>query len=398
MNRKKRIQETFTERILGLISEPQFIKYENILSEPNFFKIVGRTHFERWHSCFLGWLLDVNGSHLLFSYTLKRFLFLLTDEKCLKADSHINNKLLRILSIGDLSNVEVVPNENISKETSIRGVGRFDISINAKYHFNDGNDTFKLNCIIELKIDSQPEKSQSKKYADWLFENHPNDYNLLVYITPNLLNDSKGTVGDERWYCFDYQLLNDNFLIPLLDHPNLNEKVKPFIIQYIKNLKIRHRGIKMAITNEEKKIALALYEKYSDVFDSIYDVLVTTGTIDYSTSDLEIPEGRTTGRLAVKINGQAFTNSTLRLLFQDILKYLVDNKFIEKLPLPWGTSKRRYIITNESKPTHPNGREFFYPVKYSGYTVESHYARERGLKVLSDLCIKLELDYEIIAT
>lgn len=402
MSEKEKIPESFTGRILSLISEPEFIKYENILNEPNFFKIVGRTHYERWHSCFLGWLLDVNGSHLLFSYTFKRFLLLLTDERCLKPDNHIDKKLLQILSIAELSDIEVAPNENISKETSVTGVGRFDISINAKYRFSDDNKHpnkhLKLNCIIELKIDGQPEKSQSKRYADWLFENHPNDYNILIYITPNLYADSKNTTGDERWYCFDYQLLNDNFLLPLLDHPNLNEKVKPFIIQYIKNLKIRHKGIKMAITNEEKKIALALYEKYSDVFDSIYDVLVTTGTIDYSTSDLEMTDGRSTGKLAVKINKQAFTNSTLKMLFQDVLRYIVDNQLINKLPLPWGASRQRYIITNETPPAHPNGREFFYPVKYLHYTMESHYSRERGLKVLSDLCSKLELDFEIIET
>ena len=77
------------------------------------------------------------------------------------------------------------------------------------------------------------------------------------------MSNAHSTVGDYRWYCMDYQLLNDKLLIPLLDHPNLNEKVKPFIIQYIKNLKTRYKGIKMAITNEEKRLALTLYDKYS---------------------------------------------------------------------------------------------------------------------------------------
>ena len=45
-----------------------------------------------------------------------------------------------------------------------------------------------------------------------------------------------------------------------------------------------------------------------------------------------------------------------------------------------------------------NDRDFFYPVKYQGYTIESHYSRDRGLKVLSDLCEKLELDFEFIET
>ena len=396
-NRKRKTKESFTERLFNLISEPQFIRFENILSEPNFFKIVGRTHYERWHSCFLGWLLDPGGSHLLTNYTLLRFFLLLLDERCNKPRYYNNQKLFKILPSIDFFDVEVIPNENISKERSINGVGRFDIFISSKFKGIDDNHG-NLNCIIELKINALPDKSQSRKYADWLFENHPNDINLLIYLTPNLSDNSKNTLGDDRWFCFDYQLLNDKFLIPLVDHPNLNEKVKPFIIQYIKNLKIRYKGIKMAITNEEKKMALALYEKYNDVFDSIYDVLLSTGIIDYSTSDIDTSTQRSSGKIAVKIDKKVFSNETLRLLFQDVLKYFVDENLFIKLPLPWGSSNQRFIVTNEEPPVHPNGRDFFYPVKYKGVIIESHYARERGLKVLSDLCEKLELDFEVINT
>ena len=152
----------------------------------------------------------------------------------------------------------------------------------------------------------------------------------------------------------------------------------------------------MAITNEEKRLALALYEKYSDVFDSIYDALVSIDAIDYSTSDLGEGKGRTTGRLAAKINNRVFSNETVRLLFADVLKFLVDEEYILRIPLPWGESKNRYILTNENPPTHPNGRNFFYPVFYKGYTIESHYARDRAIKVLSDLCEKLEIEFEIM--
>jgi len=252
--------------------------------------------------------------------------------------------------------------------------------------------------LFELKIDSKADGNQSAKYADWLYANHPNDVNLLIYLTPKLLQDSKSTVGDERWYCLDYQILNDNLLIPLLDHPNLNEKVKPFVIQYIKNLKNRYKGIKMAITNEEKRLAIALYEKYSDVFDSIYDALVSAGAIDYSTTDVVENKGRVTGRLAVRIGQRIISNETVRLLFHDVLAYIVDNGFILKVPLPWGSSKTRYIITNEDPPIHPNGRDFFYPEFYKGYTIETHYARDRAVKVLNDLCEKLELEFEKIDT
>lgn len=368
-----------------------------MLGEPNIFKIVGRTHYERWHSCFWGWLLDTNGSHLLSDYTLIRLLFLLVDDKSLKAKDHEKQKLWDVLPTIDFSEVEVTPNENTSNETSVTGVGRFDIFLTAK--FTDSlNHKGRLNVIIELKIDSKPNGQQSKKYADWLFKNHSEDVNLLIFFTTKLIDTSKATTGDDRWYCLDYQLLNDKLLLPLLDHPTLNDKVKPFIVQYVKNLKIRYRGIKMAITNEEKRMAVALYEKYSDVFDSIYDALVSIGTIDHSTSDVVPDTGRGSGRIAVKVNGHIFSNETLKQLIEDVLKYLVDADLLSKLPMPWGTSNQRYIITNEDPPKHPNGKDFFYPVRYNGFTMESHYSRDRGKQVLGNLCSKLEIEFEQIET
>ena len=230
MPKRKTHKETFTQRLLGLVSEPAFIKFYSIQTEPNIFRIVGRAHYERWHSAFWGWLLDAQGSHLLGDYIFTRFLYLLFDERCLKGRNSKSQKFLGSLPNIEFSGTEVVLNENMSAETSIRDVGRLDIFLTAKY---TDKQTFhgQLNVVFELKIDTTPKPEQSSKYADWLNQNHPDDVNLLIYIVPKLLSDSKTTIGDNRWFCVDYQLLNDKLLLPALDHPNLNEKVKPFIIQ-----------------------------------------------------------------------------------------------------------------------------------------------------------------------
>jgi hypothetical protein len=381
-----------SQKLLELISEPSFIKYSNILSEPNFFTIVGRTHYERWHSAFYGWLLDVNGSHLMRDYVLTRFLLLTHNEKCLKASNHGVNNLSKVLPTIEFENIEVSPNEFFSSEVSVKDLGRFDIFLTAEYH-NLDKEVCRLNIIFELKIDGNIDASQSKKYADWLLKKHPDDTNILIYILPKLLSDSKSTVGDPRWYCVDYQLINDKVLLPILEHPSLNHKVQPFIIQYIKNLKVRYKGVKMAITNEEKKLAVELYEKYSEVFDSIFDALQEENIIENSTSDIPV-KGRKAGRLAVKVDGKVFEADTVRNLLKNILVYIVDKGLLEKIPLPWGFGTSRYIITNEEEPVHPNGRNFFYPESYQGYTIETHFARERSLVVLDSLCKKLEVEYE----
>lgn len=243
---RRKSKASFSKRLLDLISEPEFIRFENILREPNFFTIVGRSHFERWHSAFFGWLLDPGGSHLLSDYVFRRFLLLLLDERCLRASSHSDTYLTYVLPIAEFSEIQVSPNEYKSSETSVTGVGRFDVFLAAKY-VDDAGKTGNVNVIFELKIDSRPSATQATRYADWLGATHPDDINLLIFVAPALGRDSLATVGDERWYCLDYQLLNDKLLLPLLDHPSLNDKVKPFIIQYVKNLKIRHKGVKMAI-------------------------------------------------------------------------------------------------------------------------------------------------------
>lgn len=397
MAAKRNNADSFSERVVHLISELNFIRFEHILREPNIFKIVGRTHYERWHSCFWGWLFDPNGTHLLKDYAFIRLLLLLSNDRALKPNDRTRCRLLKILPTVEFTDVQVTPNEFVSAERSVNGVGRFDVFLTANYADKLGS-AGKLNAIFEFKIDTKPSKQQSTRYADWLFSTHPNDENLLVYVNPSLAQDSEQCVGDKRWYCLDYQLLNDSLLTPLLEHPSLNDKVKPFIVQYVKNLKIRQKGVKMAITEEERKMALALYEKYSDVFDSIFDTLVAANVIEHSTSDARPRSGRAKGRIAVKIGGKIFDGTMVAELFNKVLKHVVEKGYIQKLPLPWGTSDQRFIITNQKPATHPSGRPFFYPIEHKGYTLESHYDRRRALQVLKELCEKLDLSFEAVET
>jgi len=91
-----------------------------------------------------------------------------------------------------------------------------------------------------------------------------------------------------------------------------------------------------------------------------------------------------------------FSSKGVKELFKNVLHFLVDNDHVERIPLLWGTGSKRYVISNEVNPTHPNGREFFLPVKYKGYSLETHMARDRSMKVLDDLCNKLQIEFETI--
>ena len=385
----------FTRRILGLISDPDFIKFIRILNEPTFFSIVGRTHFERWHSCFIGWLLDPNGSHLLSDYVLKRLLLLLLDDKCLKPKGDSLETLLEVLPTATFSNIQVAPNEFSNKEKTISGVGRFDVFLTGNMHCDRG-DYSSINMLLELKIDSAVRSEQSNKYVDWLVDEHPQCLNIPIYLLPELLSSPGATVGDGRWFCLDYQLLHDKLFIPILGHPDLSPSVRVFIIQYIKNLHKRYNGVKMAITDEEKELALSLYKRYSDVFDSIFDALQEASAIEYDSRDARVSKGRQSGKIAVKIGGQIYVGKDVKTLFVKVLEYLVDSGKMSEISLPWGKGTKRYIISNEDPPVHPNGRNFFIPVQYGAYSMESHYARNRAIKVLDDLCNELGIEFEVV--
>src|SRR5205085_12673434 len=69
----------------------------------------------------------------LFRSVLTRMLYLLFDMRCLKGNILQCQRLLNNLPTIELSDIDVAPNENLPTETSIKGVGRFDIFLTANY-------------------------------------------------------------------------------------------------------------------------------------------------------------------------------------------------------------------------------------------------------------------------
>ena len=387
----------FNLRANQLVTDPAFLRFASATEEPNFFNIVGQSRYERWHSAFWGWLLDPGGSHGLGEFVINRFLVLLFSEGTL-ASADAQDQAPEVLSRASLDTIRVRPNEWDHTEMSV-DAGRLDIYVEGKLSRADAS-SGDFHILVEMKVESKISRDQSTAYAKWLIAGHPDDINLLVYILPSetLRSTSEATVGDSRWYCLDFQALHDQILLPALDHHALSAKTRPFIVQYVRNLQIPHRGIKMAITSDEKKLARQLYEKYGDVFDGLAEALQAEG-IDY---ELEQPavqrQGRVPGRLAVEIEGRQLEGNSVPELFRICLQFLVDSGAVAKMALPWGTGTKRYIIARGPNPQHPNGRDFFAPIEYKGYVLESHMERARSIKILADLCEQLELRFVPVET
>jgi hypothetical protein len=215
----------------------------------------------------------------------------------------------------------------------------------------------------------------------------------------------------------NYQILYDEFLDPILDHPGLNPDVRFVIEQFAHNLSVPYRGMKMAITREERALARALYEAHSEAIDAILEVLEDEAILDASGASAEavltdsqmigtggpsdtgpdVVSGRASGPIRIRMDSREFAANSAPGILEQALRYWVDNAKLAGTPLPWGVSASRYFVTNKLPPVHPNGRPFFAPRVYNDYAIETHKSRAQALRTLQDFCIEqLGLSFEIL--
>lgn len=385
---------SLARHLLQFVHDPEFVRYSGLMRQPNVFRIVGQARWERWHSAFWAWLLDPDGTHGLEDYGLRRLFTLILDERCVREARTYDAQVTKLLSEGTLAVESVRPNERDPSEVAVEGVGKFDVWIQARR--KDLPDEPRVNVLIEVKVESSVRRDQSKRYSDWLFGRHPQDQNLALYF---LAGEAAGRtpmelVGDPRWAVLSYQMLHDEFLVPILSHPSLNPAVRFVIEQYVHNLAIPHKGIKMAISRQERELARSLYEKYSDVIDAIIEVLEEDERVDASA--ISPAEGRARGRIEVKMDGRSFVADSTGDLLEQVLKYWVDANKLSATPLPWGVSDKRYFVTDQTPALHPNGREFFSPRHYRNYTIETHKSRAQAMRTLQDFATVLGVRCEIV--
>lgn len=88
----------------------------------------------------------------------------------------------------------------------------------------------------------------------------------------------------------------------------------------------------------------------------------------------------------VTLAGQRISAVSVRDLYAQALRVLVDGGYISKIEksIPFRTSAQRFLIAK--RPTHPNANDFVVPVPYKGYFMEAHKNYENALSGLSQLC------------
>lgn len=93
--------------------------------------------------------------------------------------------------------------------------------------------------------------------------------------------------------------------------------------------------------------------------------------------------------VTVEIENHAIRAVSVRDLYEQVLRFLVDNGYGPKLKalLPLATSSQRFLIAEQ--PKHPNGNDFVIAVKHAGFFMEAHKSYKTAYEHLKKVADKL---------
>lgn len=253
------------KQIEQIITDKRFQELKFKQERPNVFTIVGQTHTEHWHSSFMSWLFDTHSSLRLGHYPLARLLtiYMIKNPNC--------GFTLRDIYQWQLDDVTF----QTEKDATFAGKKR---SIDVY------GESEELIIVIENKVNAKENfngstQGQTVDYYNYVeAKKKPGQKTLYFFITA----DQKQTPDADVYVQISYQELYDDIISKCIEHPQVSKDGKYLLEQYASNLRetIRNSNLPMALVN----IALCkqLYEDYSEVFDSIFNIVEQTNNIKES--------------------------------------------------------------------------------------------------------------------
>ena len=352
--------ESLTRTLARLVTDGGFQRFAALQEQPNLFRAIARTHTETWHSAFLGWLLDPLGSHGLGSFPLHRFLATAADAPippdAVTAPFLTPDELAHFAAARDVSEATVLPNEYSPTEHTFSG-GRADVWI----EIAQAESAPGLFVFVEMKVDAPLSKDQCKKYADYVISRATESKAVCIFLarSDDLSTTSTETVSDPNWYCIDFQALHDEVVEPCRRHPTLSPQMAPLVEHYLLNMRdlTSPRG-RMAITKEERDMALAIYEKHASTFRALAEILKDEDGFPAgltSPAEDEVP-------LALTADGATIKGESVPEFLTAVFDHIYKTKNTAP-SLPFATGKKRYLLAETS--THPSGKQFINPRDYA---------------------------------
>ena len=100
--------------------------------------------------------------------------------------------------------------------------------------------------------------------------------------------------------------------------------------------------------------------------------------------------------ITVEVDGRRNVGSTVKDLYDQVLRLLVDSDQIQRLRpyVPFRTSRVRYLIA--LNPVHPRGNKFVSPIQYSGFFMETHKSYATAVSCLSQFLAKAQIKVRVL--
>lgn len=267
---------------LDMINSEEYLKLYEYYNQKTFMDVLGVSRRENEHSNFLAWLFNPSENHGMGDYPLRKLLQT-TAFRRTKDSKYSSNRKENLLQdkdskyIDDLvyGNFKIESLEEITREKSISNKKRPDIYIKLKVTFFSTGKTETINFLIENKVTSLENCSQTVDYAKWLFDGVKNDgYAIPVYLmvaTNEELKDLSDKPQNNEFMVLNYQYLMDGVFEPCL----LNCKTgfgKSLLQEYVKCLgkaiseegSSNERALVMATSQYEKNLVKLLWQNHKE--------------------------------------------------------------------------------------------------------------------------------------
>ncbi|MEH6939914.1 PD-(D/E)XK nuclease family protein [Bacillus sp. JJ664] len=245
-----------------LISDPDFLRLQESFEKESLFHLLGFGHRETMHSAFISWLLSPVSSLNLGLFPLKRFLYYICEENVSNVKTTFDFELIEsdTLELEKMKVATEVTASAIDPETNTKLNARFDLYLT--------NDFVRI--IVENKVLSRENKDQTDTYTKILNNlDESYEYDLKVFLSPDTMVRPKCP----EFIQVDYQGLYDFVIMPCLNHPKISIANKNILEQYVHNLRIVYRGVNKPMAKVNDELCIAIYNKYKDVLDEIFDAV-----------------------------------------------------------------------------------------------------------------------------
>ena len=372
-------------RLTALVTDPSFLRIERLGRQANLFHILGRTYTETWHSMLLGWLLDTRGSHGFGEYGLRLFAGAVAGSQWAAQPQD----WAALAAFGDFRDTQVTPNERSPHEASFEDGSRPDVNIDHVRidRGTAGPTRFKL--VIEQKVLARPTAEQLDRYEALCTKNSELTFlGVLVAPIEQLTTVSDYLAASTSWSALGFQALHDQFLVPLQEHPDLDDRARLVIGDYVACLRSWKKGIAPVITAEERQLAKDIYDRHKAAFQIIAHAL--RDSVEPASLPEE-PEDEQENQLLILVNGSEISGVTVREFMQNLLEHLLKTGALDlgeaNGTLPYQTSTKRYFVNRTGK--HPEGNPFHAAVRVGEWFLEAHSSRAQAIRNACKLARRL---------